>query len=82
MNPFKRHPRIRRAMYMAQYVTSGAMMLTAVGYGAADAPLPHWYGVTAAVLAAFWSYTGFQAHQNTPGDEGEGVYPPPPGPHS
>ena len=42
-------------------------------YGAADAPLPHWYGVTAAVLAAFWSYTGFQAHQNTPGDEGEGV---------
>jgi|JI10StandDraft_1071094.scaffolds.fasta_scaffold1084730_2 hypothetical protein len=73
MNPFKRHPRIRRAMYMAQYVTSGAMMLTAVGYGAADAPLPHWYGVTAAVLAAFWSYTGFQAHQNTPGDEGEGV---------
>lgn len=60
------YPRIRSILYKIQWITSGAMMLTGVGYAAAQHELPGWYGVTAAVLSAFWGYTGLQADSNTP----------------
>lgn len=60
------YPRIRAFLYKVQYVTAGVMLMTGVGFAAAQHELPGWYGVTAAVLTAFWTYTGVQADSNTP----------------
>lgn len=65
------YPKIRSLLYKIQWVTSGAMLLIGVGFGAATKPLPDWYGIVAAVLTAFWTYTGVQADTNTPTDSDE-----------
>lgn len=59
-------PKVRVWFYRVQYSVSGAMLLIGVGFGAATEPLPKWYGVTAAVLSAAWSYLGITAAKNTP----------------
>lgn len=64
MNPLDRHPRIRRAAFYVQFTVAGAIMLTGIGYAAAEAPLPTWYVVTAAVTSGLWSYLGLTAGRN------------------
>jgi hypothetical protein len=66
MNPLDHHPRIRQVAYYVQFVVAGLVLLTGIGYSAADAPLPTWYVVVAAVTSGAWSYLGLTAAQNTP----------------
>lgn len=54
-------PRVRSILYKLQYVTSLLTLLVGVGYAAAGNALPEWYGITVAVLAALWTYTGITA---------------------
>ena len=71
MNPLNDYPSIRKILYTIQFVISGALLLTAVGFGAAQAELPGWYAITAAVTSALWTYLGITAASNTQtGDAG------------
>lgn len=63
MNPLP--AKVRKFLYRVQYLTTGATTLTGVGFAAAHAALPQWYGVTVAVLAAGWTYLGMTATANT-----------------
>lgn len=65
MNPLNDHPNLRRWCYYFQFVVSGLVLLTGIGYAAAGAELPSWYIVTAAVTSGLWSYLGLTAAQNT-----------------
>lgn len=65
-NPLDEYPKVRKILYDVQWVISGVMVLIATGYGVAGEVLPRWYGITAAVLSAFWAYTGITARGNTP----------------
>ena len=71
MNPLDSHPRARRAAYYVQFVVAGLILLVGIGYAAAEAALPTWYVVTAAVTQGLWSYLGLTAggNVNTPADE-------------
>lgn len=62
------YPRVRKALYTVQFVVSGVLLLLGVGYGAAEAGLPEWYGVVSAVAAALWTYLGITAASNTPAE--------------
>lgn len=70
MNPLSAYPKIRKALYTAQYVVSGVMLLIGVGFAAAQTALPSWYAVISAVLSALWAYVGITASSNvTPTEE-------------
>jgi hypothetical protein len=76
-------PKVRQTLYRIQYIVSGIMLLIGVGYAASTTELPEWYGVTAAVLSALWTYTGITADRNvpaTPPPVGDVPPPPPVGP--
>lgn len=60
------YPRLRKALYLVQFVVSGALLLIAVGFGAAQEELPKWYAITTAVTTALWTYLGLTAATNTP----------------
>lgn len=67
-NPLDDWPRIRRAMYIAQWMLNGVMgaltiIFLAVGDGLS---LPLWFMITGAVLNFVWTYTGITAQSNTP----------------
>lgn len=66
MNPLNDYPGARRVAYYVQFVVAGLVLLTGIGYAAADAALPVWYVVTAAVTSGLWSYLGLTAAQNVP----------------
>ncbi|HET6699526.1 MAG TPA: hypothetical protein VFG88_10595 [Nocardioidaceae bacterium] len=66
MNPLDAHPKARRIAYYIQFVVAGLVLLTGIGYSAADASLPTWYVVVAAVTSGAWSYLGLTAAKNTP----------------
>lgn len=66
MNPLDNHPRARQIAYYVQFVVAGAVLLTGIGYSAADAALPTWYVVVAAVTSGAWSYLGLTAAKHTP----------------
>lgn len=73
MNPLSSYPRVRRALYLVQFVVAGALLLIGVGFGAAQSALPTWYAVASAVASALWTYLGLQAAANTPdSDAGQG----------
>lgn len=66
MNPLNDHPGARKVAYYVQFVVAGLVLLVGVGFDAADAALPTWYIVTAAVTSGLWSYLGLTAAANTP----------------
>lgn len=69
MNPLNDYPRARRFFYYTQFVVAGVLLLIGIGYGAANAAVPAWYVVTAAVTQGLWSYLGLTAGQNVPRGE-------------
>jgi hypothetical protein len=69
MNPLADHPRVRKALYLVQFVVAGVLLLIGVGFGAAQHALPSWYAVSSAVASALWTYLGIQAAGNTPTDD-------------
>lgn len=64
MNPLSDFPSARRFFYYTQFVVAGLILLIGIGYGAAEANLPTWYVVFAAVTQGLWSYLGLTAAQN------------------
>lgn len=75
MNPLNDHPGARKVAYYVQFVVAGVLLLLGVGFGAAEADIPTWYVVAAAVANAAWAYLGLTAAQNVPSykdvDEGD-----------
>lgn len=63
-NPLDDFPRLRQVAYYVQFVVAGAIMLAGVGFAAAEADLPTWYVVVAAVTQGAWSYLGLTAGRN------------------
>lgn len=66
MNPLNDYPRARRVAYYVQFVVAGAVLLIGLGYGAAEAEVPTWYTVLAAVTSGLWAYLGLTAAHNVP----------------
>lgn len=64
MNPLANYPKIRKALYNIQWVSSGLMLLIAAAFAASQTALPAWYAVVSAVLSALWAYTGITASSN------------------
>lgn len=72
MNPLEMYPRVRRWLYLAQWVVNLllgaiAVVLTTLG----ESPL--WYVIATGVFNFVWSYTGITAQSNTPAKEAEPV---------
>ena len=67
MNPLESYPKVRRALYMIQWIVTGVMgvlgiILSVNGDGVTD--LPQWYLITGLVLNFVWTYTGITAGVN------------------
>lgn len=65
MNPLDQYPSVRRALYLLQWITTGATGVLGVIF-ATQQDVPQWYTIAVAALAFVWTYTGLTAQANTP----------------
>lgn len=65
MNPLNEYPSVRKALYLLQWLTTGATGVLGIVF-TAQGDVPSWYTVTVAALAFVWTYTGITAAGNTP----------------
>lgn len=68
MNPLDQYPAIRQALYLVQWLTTGAQTVLATFFafqmGTPD-DWPRWFLATLAVTPVLWAYLGITAQTNT-----------------
>ena len=63
MNPLDQYPRIRKALYLIQWVVNGVIGVLGIVF-TAKGESPAWYVLTVACLAFVWTYAGITARAN------------------
>jgi len=73
VNPLNDYPKIRKALYVVQWVVNGVLTLAGAYFaatGTALGDLPRWYTVALALGPVLWTYLGVTAQANTDTQEG------------
>lgn len=66
MNPLSMYPKVRNALYLVQWILSGALLIiTAVVLVVTEGNSPLWLTATTAGFNAFTVFTGRTAQSNT-----------------
>jgi hypothetical protein len=71
VNPLDQYPAVRSALYMAQWVANGVLVIAGVVFatlGTSLDDLPRWYVLALAIAPVLWTYLGVTAQANTPKD--------------
>jgi 4-hydroxybenzoate polyprenyltransferase len=63
VNPLDQYPKLRKALYLAQWVLNGVTGVLGIVF-TAQGDTPEWYVLTVAVLAFVWTYAGITAQTN------------------
>jgi hypothetical protein len=67
MNPLNEYPKVRKALYVVQWIISlvmGALGIVLAAQNGGPENLPGWYNTATLVLAFVWTYTGITAQGN------------------
>lgn len=86
MNPLDQYPAARKALYTAQWIVNGVLVVAGTVFLATDTAtedLPQWYVLALAIAPVLWTYLGRTAQQNVQSYrdvvEGDAPAPPPEG---
>lgn len=76
-NPLDKHPKVREALLLVQWIVTGVMGIVGVVLlalaGGNPEELPAWYLIAVVATQFAWTYLGFTAQNNVTGTDENGL---------